>query len=176
MRASRGSAAFPAALTPGHARLRPATISFEMVSQRAAHLVERLQAASNALIGLAERIPADRWLDVTVPGEWSLGKDAEHVADGNALHQWIVRSTLRQPVGKRPVIERVRLTARLAQAEVIGLLEQRAKESSSLLELLTDEQLALPCRTRTLGEFIQRVLIGHYRTHQAAIERKLARA
>jgi hypothetical protein len=59
---------------------------------------------------------------------------------------------------------------------VIGLLKRRARESSSLLEPLTDEQLALPCPTRTLGEFIARVLIGHYRTHQAAIERKLARA
>jgi hypothetical protein len=147
-----------------------------MVSERAAHLVEQLQIASNALIALAEQIPADLWPGVTVPGEWSPGKDVEHVADGNALHQWIVRATLRQPAGRRPVIERARLTARLARPDVIGLLERRAQESSGLLALLTDEQLALPCRTRTLDEFITRVLIGHYRTHQAAIEGKLARA
>lgn len=144
-----------------------------MVSERAARLVEQLLDASNALIGLAERIPADRWLDVNTPGEWSPGKDAEHVADGNALHQWVVRSTLRHQPGKRPVIERARLTARLAQPDVIRLLKARAQESSSLLTPLTDDQLGLPCRTRTLGEFIERVLIGHYRTHQAAIERKL---
>jgi hypothetical protein len=140
------------------------------------HLVEQLQAASCALIGVVERIPAQRWVGLAKPGEWSPGKDAEHVAEGNALHQWVVRSTLRQQPGKRPVVERERLTARLAKAEVIGLLKRRALESSSLLETLTDEQLALPCRSRTLGEFIERVLIGHYRIHQAAIERKLRRA
>jgi hypothetical protein len=149
---------------------------FEMVSECAARLVEHLQGASNALIALAERIPADAWGDDTVPGEWSPGKDAEHVADGNALHQWIVRSTLRQPAGRRPAVERARFTARLAQPDVIGLLMLRAQESRNLLEPLTDEQLALPCRTRTLGEFIASVLIDHYWTHKAAIERKLTRA
>jgi DinB superfamily len=147
-----------------------------IASERAAHLVEQLRDASNALIGLAERIPAQRWLHVATPREWSPGKDAEHVAHGNALHQWIVRSSLHQQSGTRPLIERVRLTAQLAQPEVIGLLKQRAEESSSLLESLTDQQLALACRNRTLGEFIERVLIQHYRTHQAAIERKLRRA
>ena len=147
-----------------------------MVSQRAAHLVEQLREASDALIRLVERIPATQWGHVTTPGEWSPGKEAEHVADGNALHQWVVRSTLRQQTGIRPVVERARLTAQLAQPEVIKLLRQRALESSGLVEPLTDEQLALPCRTRTLGAFIERVLIGHLRTHQAVIERKLRRA
>jgi hypothetical protein len=147
-----------------------------MVSKRAAYLVEQLQDVSNALIGLAEGIPARRWLDVPGHGEWSPGKDAEHVAEGNALHQWVVRSTLRQKPGNRPRVERTHLIARLAQTEVIRLLKLRAQESSNLLESLTDEHLALPCRTRTLGEFIERVLIGHYRTHQADIERKLGRA
>jgi hypothetical protein len=142
-------------------------------SPHAAYLVEQLQDASNALIGVAERIPAQRWAGIAAPGEWSPGKDAEHVAEGNALHQWVVRSTLRQRPGKRPVVERKRLTAGLAQPEVIGLLEQRAQESRNLLEALTDEQIALPCRGRTLGEFIERVLVGHYRIHEAAIEHKL---
>ena len=147
-----------------------------MASERAAYLVEQFSSASNALIQLAERIPVDRWLYVAAPGEWSPGKDAEHVADGNALHQWDARSALGQPVGKRPGIDRTRLTARLPQPDVIGLLRLRARESGSLVAALTDQQLALPCRTRTLDEFIERVLIRHYRTHQLAIERKLARA
>jgi DinB family protein len=147
-----------------------------MASTRTTHLLEQLQDASNALVGLAERIPSDRWLDVATPGEWSPGKDAEHVADGSALHLWVVRSTLRQQTGTRPIIERERLTARLAQPDVIRLLKRRAQETCSLLELLTDQELAVPCRTRTLGEFIERVLIGHYRTHLAAIERKVSHA
>ena len=147
-----------------------------MTSERGAHLVEHLRDASSAQIEVVEWIPSERWLEVATPGEWSPGKDAEHVAEGNALHQWVVRSSVRQEPGKRPVLERACLTARLAQPEVIELLRRRAQESSSLLEPLTDEQLALPCRTRTLGEFIERVLIGHYWTHQAEIERKLRRA
>jgi DinB superfamily len=146
-----------------------------MGSERATQLVEQQQDASDALVGLAERIPAQRWTEVATPGEWSPGKDAEHAADGNALHQWMVRSTLRQQAGRRPPIERARLTAQLSQPEVISLLKQRAEESRKLLEPLTDEQLGLPCRNRTLGQFIERVLIGHYWVHHAAIERKLRR-
>ena len=146
------------------------------ISERAARLVEQLQTASDALIGVAEQVPAERWLEVAAPGEWSPGKDAEHVADGNALHQWVVRSTVRQRVGTRPVVDRERLTAQVAQAEVIRLLRRRAQESTRLLQALTDQELALACGTRTLGEFIERVLIGHYATHQAAIQRKLRRA
>ena len=146
-----------------------------MASQRAAHLIEQLHDASDTLLGLIQRITDTQWPHVATPGEWSPGKEAEHVAEGNALHQWVVRSTLRQQAGTRPVVERARLTAQLAQPELIKLLRQRAQESSSLVEPLTDEQLALPCRTRTLDEFIERVLIGHYWTHQAAIERKIRR-
>jgi hypothetical protein len=58
---------------------------------------------------------------------------------------------------------------------VIRLLERRAQESRSPLATLTDREFEVPCRSRTLGEFIERVLIGDYRTHQAAIERKLSR-
>jgi hypothetical protein len=67
---------------------------------RTARLIAQLNAASDALIGLTERIPSDRWLFVATPGEWSPGKDAEHVGDGNALHQWLVRSSLGQHVGR----------------------------------------------------------------------------
>jgi hypothetical protein len=73
------------------------------------------------------------------------------------------------------LIVRARLTPQLAQPEVISQLKRREQESSSLIEALTDQQLALPCRTRTVGDFIERVLIGHYVVHHAAIERKLHR-
>jgi DinB superfamily len=147
-----------------------------IVSERAARLVDELQAASDALIGLARGISAEGWVRVASSGEWSPGKDAEHVADGNALHQWVVRSTLGPRAGKRPTIERAQLTSQLGQREVIDVLKQRVQESSSLIQPLTDEQLALPCRTGTLAQFIERGLIGHYRTHHEEIEQKLRRA
>jgi hypothetical protein len=43
---------------------------------------------------------------------------------------------------------------------------------------LTDEQLALPARptrTRTVGQAIERVLIGHVERHRAEMERALRR-
>jgi DinB family protein len=142
---------------------------------RAAELVERLHEASEALIGLVEGIAVDRWAEVARPGEWAPGKDAEHVAEGNALHLWFVRAALGQRIGRRPVIHRTRLTAELIQVEVITQLKQRAEESGRVILSLSEEELALPCRGRSLGEFIERVLIGHYLRHQAAIERKLLR-
>jgi len=137
--------------------------------------VEQLHAASDALIAQVERIPAADWPHVSTPGEWSPGKDAEHVADGNALHQWVVRSALRQRAGKRPAVERQRMTAAVSQLEVARLLKERVDESARLIESLTDEQLDLPCRTSTVGEFVERALIGHITTHHTEIARKLER-
>jgi hypothetical protein len=138
-------------------------------SLRAMHLL----AASASLVRLVETISADAWDYVATPREWSVGKDAEHVADGNALHRWVVRSALQQHAGKRPPVERKEMLAQMNQSEVIRLLRQRTQESLSLIEALSDEQLKLPCRTRTLGAFIDRVLIGHYQTHQRQMEAKL---
>jgi hypothetical protein len=111
---------------------------------------------------------------------WSVGKDAEHVADGAAYHQWIVRRTLGEKAGARPGIERELLTARLSQREVVELLRQRTECGVQLLQDLTEAQLDLPprpprARPRTLAEFIERVLIGHYHVHRREIESKLGR-
>ncbi len=79
----------------------------------AARLVERLQAASDALIALVEGIDPWLWTKLPQPGVWSPSKDAEHVADGAAYHQWIVDQTLGQNVLARPRIERKLVIARL---------------------------------------------------------------
>jgi len=143
---------------------------------RAAAMVEQLRTAADAFIALIDHLPADRWSRVDGPGLWSPSKDAEHVAEGNALHQWVARSALGQTPGQRPVVERARMTAQ-AQREVVALLRERTRESISLIEALTDEQLGLPCGPpRTVDEFVKRVLIGHYGTHHAEIERKLRRS
>lgn len=145
---------------------------------RAAALVARLHSAAEALIAIVEQIDPERWLHVPKPGVWSPGKDAEHVADGAAYHQWLVRLSLGQPVPARPGIERKLLTARLSQREVADLLRRRTEDSANLVRGLSDEQLNLPARPprarpRTLAQMIEGVLIGHYDTHRENIESKL---
>jgi hypothetical protein len=148
---------------------------------RAAALVAQLGATAEALIATVERIEPGHWQRVPRPGVWSPGKDAEHVAEGAMYHQWIVRHTLGQRVGERPRIERERLTAQLAQADVVDLLRQCTAASVGLIEPLTDAQLDLPtrpprARPRALAEMIEGQLIGHYAVHQREIEAKLSQA
>jgi hypothetical protein len=147
-------------------------------SSRATALVDRLRQVSEALIGLVGAIESERWMNVPGPGVWSAGKEAEHVADGAAYHQWIVRCSLGQKVPPRPRIERAQLTARRSQRDVVDLLVQRTNDSLALIAGLSDQQLDLPARpprTRspTLAQMIANVLIGHYEVHHRDIEAKL---
>jgi uncharacterized damage-inducible protein DinB len=147
-------------------------------SSRAAALVEQLRQVSEALIRLVGTIEPEQWMNVSKPGVWSAGKEAEHVADGAAYHQWIVRLSLGQKVPARPHIERAQLTAQLSQPDVMDLLRQRAQESVMLIAGLSDQQLDLPvrpprARSATLAQMIESVLIGHYEVHRADIEAKL---
>jgi hypothetical protein len=147
------------------------------VPTRADVLVEQLHAASEALITLIEAIEPTHWLQVPRGGVWSPSKDAEHVAEGNALHQWHIRQSLGHKAGRRPAVNRDRLVAERAHAEVVELLRLRTEDSVGLISSLTDEQLDLPMRTRTgtVGDVIERTLIGHFDTHRVEIEAKLDR-
>jgi hypothetical protein len=147
-------------------------------SSRAAALVEQLRQVGDALIRLVASIEPARWTTVPAPGVWSPGKDAEHVADGAALHQWSIRLSLGQKVPARPRIERAQLTSSLSQPEVVELLRQRTNAGVALISGLSDEQLDLPvrpprARSSTLAQLIEAVLIGHYETHRREIEAKL---
>ena len=147
-------------------------------SSRAEALVAQLQHASAALIAIVEQIDPERWLHVPKPGVWSPGKDGEHVAEGAAYHQWIVRLSLGQPVPARPGIERKLVTARLSHREVVDLLRRRAEDSENLVRGLSEAQLNLPARPprarpRTLAQMIEDQLIGHYETHREDIDSKL---
>ena len=127
---------------------------------------------------LVERIEPERWMNVPKPGVWSPSKDAEHVADGAACHQWTVRLSLGQKVSARPHIERAQLTAQRSQREVVNLLRHRTNDSVGLIAGLSDEQLDLPvrpprARSPTLAQMIEDVLIGHYHAHRTAIAAKL---
>jgi hypothetical protein len=121
---------------------------------------------------------ASRALVLHLAGK-SIGKEAEHVAEAAAYHQWIVRLTIGQKVSsRRPALERGQLSTRLSPHGVAALLRERADEGAGLVESLTDEQLALPTRPprakdQALAGTIERVMIGHWHTHRREIESKL---
>jgi uncharacterized damage-inducible protein DinB len=148
-------------------------------SDRAAALSARLREAAEGLVALIEPIDDDQWRRVQEPGVWSIGKDAEHVAEAAVYHQWIVRLTIGQRVpSRRPALERRHMTSDLSPSEAAELIRQRADDGVRLILELTDEQLDLPTRpprakAQVLATTIDRVLIGHYARHRAAIDAKL---
>jgi hypothetical protein len=148
-------------------------------SVRSAELAARLGESAAALVAAVDGIDDDRWMLVPAPGVWSIGKDAEHVAEAATYHQWIVRRTIGKNVpSRRPAIERNRLTTDLSPTETVELLRRRTEDGARLLLDLTDDELALPTRpprakAERLAETIDRVLIAHYDTHRSEIEAKL---
>jgi DinB superfamily len=150
-----------------------------MASERASELAHRLREVGADLIALVEPIHDRHWRHVAHPGVWSIGKDAEHVAEAAVYHQWIVRLTIGEKVSsRRPAIERKEMTTRLAPHEMVELIHLRTEDGVRLLAGLTDEQLSLPTRPprargALLAETIEGVLIGHYDGHREAIEAKL---
>lgn len=150
-----------------------------MGSERAAALAASLGAAADDLLALLERIDQHRWQLVPEPGVWSIGKDADHVAEAAVYHHWIVRLTIGERVSsRRPAIERSQMTSPRSKAEALELIRRRTRDGQRLLAELTDEQLAMetrPPRARgqILADTVERVLIAHYRAHQADVEAKL---
>ena len=150
-------------------------------STRAAKLAAHLDAVTAALISLLERVPPEHWGMVPAPGVWSPGKDAEHVADGNVLHQWVVRLTIGQAkTSARPRIEREQLTTTRSPAEVIDLVSLTLGEAATLVRGLTDPELDLTTKLPKAGapsleQTVGRLMIDHVEHHRREIEAKLAR-
>jgi uncharacterized damage-inducible protein DinB len=148
-------------------------------SARAAALAARLREAAAALIAVVERVEPERWRHVPAPGAWSVGKEAEHAAEGAVLHQWIVRLTIGERVtSSRPAVERKQLTTALSPREAADLLRQRIDEGARLVRGLSDAQLDLPtrpprARAQPLAETVEAALIGHLNHHRDEIEAKL---
>jgi uncharacterized damage-inducible protein DinB len=146
---------------------------------RATRLEADLHAAASALISVLEQIEPERWAYVPGSSVWSVGKDAAHVAEAAAFHQWIVRLTIGQKVSRRrPVLERRELTTIMTTEQAVNLIRQRTNEGAALISSLSDEQLAMPtrpprARAHSLADTIQLVLIRHYDTHRRDIELKL---
>jgi uncharacterized damage-inducible protein DinB len=148
-------------------------------SKRGATLAARLEGAQDALVALLRTVPDDEWNRMPAPSVWSIAKDAEHVVEAGAYHQWIVRLTIGEKVGsKRPAIERNVLTSPMTRDQAIDAIRRRAAEGLALVRALTDDQLDLPtrpprARAAVLARTIEDVLIGHYDTHRRDIEEKL---
>ena len=150
-----------------------------MTSSNARALASRLRTAAAAAVAVIEPINDDDWNRVPDSGTWSIGKEAEHLADAILYHLWIVRLTIGQKVSsRRPVLEREQMTSAMSPREAAELIRQRVGDGVRLLLDLTDEQLELPTRppranAQILADTIDRVLIGHLDTHRAEIEAKL---
>ena len=150
-----------------------------MTSSAARTLASRLRSAADALVAVIEPIDDDDWNRVPAPGTWSIGKEAEHVAEAAGYHQWIVRLSIGEKVSsRRPVLERRQMTSVLSPREAAELIRQRADEGARLLLDLTDAQLALPTRppratAQVVADAIDQILISHIDTHREAIEAKL---
>jgi len=101
------------------------------------------------------------------------------VADGNVLHQWVVRLTIGQAkASARPRIEREQLTSVRSPAEVIELVRATLLEAATLIGGLTDGQLDLATRppkagSPTLAKTIKGLMIDHVEHHRREIEAKL---
>lgn len=149
-------------------------------SSRASALADGLDAASLALTTLLERIDVDAWLAVPDPGVWSIGKEAEHVADGSVSHQWRVRLSIGQAKASQgPTIERRVLTSRASPADTIDLIRRTLAQAATLVRSLTDAQLDLPAKPPTGRPHSMAVavegMIQHVHHHRAEIESKLRR-
>jgi hypothetical protein len=155
-------------------------VDLEAGPERAATLAARLEQAAAALVSVIQHVETDLWQHIPAPGEWSIGKDVEHVIEAAGYHQWIVRLTIREKVSsRRPVLERKRLTTDLSPEEAVALLRRRTEEGAELVRGLSDEHLNLPtrpprARSRALAETIELVLIGHFDAHRVDVEAKKA--
>jgi uncharacterized damage-inducible protein DinB len=152
-----------------------------VASEGAAALAALLNESSARLILAIQAIHDERWHAVPLPGVWSIGREAEHVAEAGAYHQWIVRLTIGEKVSsRRPVLERRQLTTDRSPGDVAELIQRQTDTSARLILTLSDEHLQLPTRpprshAETLAATIERVLIGHYDVHRAEIETKIGR-
>ena len=150
-------------------------------SERAMTLAARLTDARDSLTSLQERVDGQDWLRIPGPDVWSPSKDAEHVADGNVLHQWVVRLTIGQAKASgRPSIERKQLTSRRSQADVVEHVRATLDEAATLVRGLTDAQLDLTTKPPKAGApslawTVQGLMVDHINHHRREIDTKLRR-
>lgn len=151
------------------------------MTERAAALANRVREAGAALIQAVRQVDDAHWARVVEDGVWSPGKDAEHVTQGAAYHQWLVRTSALGETSERTAgTQRDIMVALLPQREVLDALQQRTEQSALLVASLSDDQLELPAPPlgadgppRTVEQLIDGQMIRHYHEHRENIEAKL---
>jgi DinB family protein len=151
------------------------------MSERATALANQVRAACAALMQTVRQVDDAAWTRVPEDGVWSPSKDAEHVTEGAAYHQWLVRTTALGDTAERSArTEREIMVAVFSKGEVLDRLQQRTDQSAVLVESLSDAQLDLPAPTfgpdgppRTVAQLIEGQMIRHYHEHRENIEAKV---
>jgi len=137
-------------------------------------LAATLRDVAARLMATIEGIDPEAWDRLRKPGEWSPGKDAEHVTDALTLHFARVCGALGLVHPEAPTIERAQLTASRTRDDILAALRVRSEQAATVIEAQTDVQLRIVDRTsRSVGEIIERPLIRHLDHHREEIERKL---
>src|SRR4029077_5681857 len=156
---------------------------------RSAHLADQFEAAQESFIRLVESLTVDHWRmkgkntpelrineeDESRPG----GVIAHHVA---VNQDWIM-SRIRGLIEDKPqppvdfkVINahHAKEHAHATRAEVLALLRDSmpriAKEIRAIRDDRLDKERQLPSGTMSVQQRIERVLIGHMKSHQGSIE------
>jgi DinB superfamily len=151
------------------------------MGERATVLANEVREAGTRLMQTVRQVDDAAWTRVAEDGVWSPGKDAEHVTQGAAYHQWLVRTTALGDTSPRSAsTRRDIMVAVMPKDDILRLLEQRTEQSALLVESLSDEQLRMPAPTfgpdgppRTVDQMIKGQMIRHYHEHRENIEAKL---
>src|SRR5450631_4652930 len=105
------------------------------MSERATALANQVRQAGTALMQTVGQVDDAHWGRVVEDGVWSPGKDAEHVTQGAAYHQWLVRTSALGDTSERSAsTQRDIMVALLSKREVLDALKQRTDQSASLVE------------------------------------------
>jgi hypothetical protein len=145
-------------------------------------LARQLEQVAERFITFIESIEPAAWDRQGTPDEWAPSKDAEHVLEATVMHQWVVRRSLgHKTTSTRPPVERAHMTACMPQHHLVQRLRDCTQEGIELISGLTPEQLQTPVKSasakkRTVQNFIEGPLIGHFETHRMEIAKKLKTA
>jgi len=165
----------------------------EVKTTRSARLADQFEAAQEGFIRLVESLTVDHWRmrgkntpelrineeDETRP----VGVIAHHVA---VNQDWImnrikaiVEDQPTPPVDFKSInAQHANEHAHATRAEVLALLRDSkpriAREVRAIRDHELDKERQLPSGTMTVQQRIERVLIGHMKSHQASIEATIA--
>ena len=164
----------------------------EPTNARSAHLADQFEAALDEFIRLVESLDEKQWLLVgkNFPQRFndedegrSAGVIAHHVAING---DWIVKRLQAMlegapltPVNIQTVnSEHAQKHGDVAREEVLRILRESKPRLAAAVRAIPDDQLDMqretPVGPMSVAQRIERVLIGHMKTHQGSIEAAIA--